>query len=51
MYAICPVLGTVPVTGDKAMRAILCVLSEETCPSTIIRVLKLLSELDAVKYH
>lgn len=26
-----------PVTGDKAVKAILCVLSEETFPSTIIK--------------
>lgn len=39
-----------PVTGDKAVKAILYVLSEETFPSTIIRVLKLLPELGTVKH-
>lgn len=40
-----------PVTRDKAVKTVLCVLSEETFPYTVIRVLKPLSELGSAKHH
>ena len=42
----------IPVTGDKVVKTVVCILSENTFPCSLIRVLKPPSELlGTVKHH